>query len=402
MKKILFFVLVFAILGAGLFADDAKVMPLRTGRLSLAPSFTFGQKAFNKDGVRRDSDALSVYNFGAALEYGINSWITGALQWAPGVNFFSDIDMLVPSPDGGFSKSLAKVQDVADLFLGAKIQILGTAAPVKTDNFRIAFAPGLKIPLRGPDYEKQYENAKKGDPVTVSNFDNHAFAAGLRSYFDFVITDNFFINLYNETIFYAQKREFKKAGYTEYAVSRGIDTINSGLSQMELMFPGASAAQIKYGDNVKFGYDVTFELEPTWSFPIADGVLFSAFLPFRYKITPGKKYDKFTYNETAINGTVADINTALANSLVPPGYEQAAGALAQGLPALLDNVKKMEDSEGMTHYMSLEPSVALFFYQWKVPFEFEFGYKAPIWGKGNNNGKANHTLVIIAKMFFKI
>ena len=38
----------------------------------------------------------------------------------------------------------------------------------------------------------------KGSDFTVASMDNHVLGLGLRSYFDFIINDNFFINLHNE------------------------------------------------------------------------------------------------------------------------------------------------------------------------------------------------------------
>ena len=273
MKKFLVFGLALLLLSSALFADDAKVMPLRTGRLSLAPSFTTGTKAFDAEGTRVDADALKVLNFGAALEFGITSWITGAIQWAPGINVYSDVDTQVPPVNNPYVLSTSKVRllDVGDLFVGAKIQFIGKEAPIKTDMFRMAFAPGIKIPLPGPDYEKQGKNSIAGDPVTPVNFDNHVLAIGLRSYLDFIINDKFFINLYNESLFNVTKKDFAKAGYEEY-----MGTVLGGTE-----------------GKVSYGYSFTLELEPVFSTPIG-GVLFTASIPLTYVMTPGATHEYTT------------------------------------------------------------------------------------------------------------
>jgi hypothetical protein len=127
MKKFFLSGLALLLLVSALFADDAKVMPKRVGRFYIAPSFVFGEKSFDEDGDRVDSDAVKIFNLGAALEYGITSWITAAIQWAPGINLYSDIDVtLQQNPNAS-----ARMFDVGDLFVGAKMQIIGTEAPVK-------------------------------------------------------------------------------------------------------------------------------------------------------------------------------------------------------------------------------------------------------------------------------
>ena len=370
MKRFLLLGLVFLILGAALFADDAKVMPLRTGRLSLAPSLTYGVTSFDAGGRRLDnasplgSGIIKVFNFGAALEYGIISWITGAVQWAPGINVWSNVDMdmnLFALSQFGFpSGSSARVYDMGDLFVGAKVQILGKEAPVKTDNFRLAFAPGVKIPLPGPDFKDQFENLQNGYMVTVSTMDNHAVGVGLRSYFDYIINDKFFVNFYNETLFYVTKPDLNKAGLTEYLTSMGVNS-NFG--------PGAVPAGMESSveGKVNYGMELTFEFEPTFSTPIADGLLFTTSLPITYKTSSGKKYE---FTGSGVLGDTA--------------VDAIKGALPDG---------------DRSHSLSIDPGVAIMFYKWFIPMEFELNYKSPVWGM---NASSNHTFVFIAKVFFKI
>ena len=393
MKKFLVFGLALLLLSSALFADDAKVMPLRTGRLSLAPSFTMGEKKFDDEGSRVDAqyDSLKMLNFGAALEYGIISWITGAIQWAPGVNMWSKLDMSLPLANMSLSTSDVRLLDVGDLFVGAKMQILGKDAPVKNEMIRLAFAPGIKIPFSGPDFDKQAENAVKGDKVTPDTLDNHALAAGLRSYFDFIINDKFFINFYNEALFYATKRDLGKTGYQQNLVASGIDQIN----QLAGALMPTAPALFEYG-KTKYGYELTFELEPTFSTPLGP-ILFTASLPITYKTTPGKKYD-VGYNKALVDGAIAAIGSGAYDAELAAMLlnQTAAIGMLNGLAAQVDSINA---SEGQTHALSINPGIAVMFYKWKVPFEFEFNYKAPIWGM---RGGANHTFVFIAKMFFKI
>lgn len=367
MKKVLLFGLALLLLGSGLFADDAKVMPFRVGRFYLAPSFVYGTQTFDKDGSREDSgiyDSLSIFNLGAALEFGAWKWVTAAVQWAPGINVWSKVDSDLLKDSVG-SDSDINLFGVADLFVGAKMQILGTEAPVQTDNFRLAFAPGVKIPLPGPDYKEQDKNVTNDDPMTVFNLDKHVLGVGLRTYFDYIINENFFINLYNEFIYYPVKGDVKKAGYPAYALADNIDKI------IGMLPPGV----ISYSDDVDYGYDLTFELEPVFTTNLAEGIQFSAGLPINYKTTPGTKYD-FSYNEAALSG-----------------------ALGPAADPLIAQLKSMEAEGEQTHSLSLRPNVSFFFTSWFLPMEFKLAYFAPLWGM---NTRADHTVSFQIRLYFKI
>ena len=382
MKKFLLLGLALVLLGSALFADDAKVMPARLGRFYLAPSFITASKAFDDEGSREDTDAMKMFNLGMAAEYGILSWMTGAIQWAPGINAWSTIDTDVPYIGGTglvISDSDVRLLDKGDIFLGAKMQILGGDGLVKNDNLRLAFAPGLKIPLPGPDFEKQVENAVSGDKVTPATMDNHVLAAGLRSYFDFVINDKFFINLYNEALFNVTKKDLKKVGYMEYMLATAIDQANAGMTAM------AQPALFDY-DKVKYGYELTFELEPVFSTPAGKGILFTAGLPVRYVTKSGKKYD-FTYDETYVN-TVMGMLGGMGMT------DEAAG-----VGTALYMIKGLEDSEAQSHLLTLTPNAAVFFYGWPLPMEFKLSYTAPLWGQ---NAGANHVIGFQIRVYFKI
>ncbi|ULQ59284.1 hypothetical protein K7I13_12410 [Brucepastera parasyntrophica] len=243
------------------FADDAKTMPARVGRFYVAPSFSFVNGAYDDDGeldkFGDDEGAVKVFNLGFALEYGILDWLTAALQWAPGWTIWSDVDTVV-NPLATDQK--ININGVYDLFLGAKIQIIGEKAPVKSSMFRLAIAPGIKIPLPGTDFDDQYENLMKGDDVTIQNADKHVFAFGGRFYFDFIIHPMFFINLYSEFIYYPVKGK--------------ADNIIYHLGDLD----------------TEYGFDLTFELEPHFEMAFDAGTL-GIGLPLNYTMFADKKYD---------------------------------------------------------------------------------------------------------------
>jgi hypothetical protein len=192
MKRVLFFVLVLTLAAGAVFGDDAKTMPKMVGRLWLAPTFVFAPGEYDTDGNYKGygsgDGAVKMLNLGFALEYGVIDWITAAIQWAPGVTVWSDMDGKVPISMTAMSDSSVNLNGVADLFVGAKVQIAGEKAPLKTDRLRLAIGPGVKIPLPGQDFEDQLANANKKDTVTALNLDKHVFGFGARVYFDYILT----------------------------------------------------------------------------------------------------------------------------------------------------------------------------------------------------------------------
>jgi hypothetical protein len=90
----------FVLVMPNIFAEEAKVMPKQVGRFYVAPTLAFAPGAFDEDGEYEVYDSgegsLRAFNLGFALEYGINDWISGAIQWAPGVTVWSDVDTKIP------------------------------------------------------------------------------------------------------------------------------------------------------------------------------------------------------------------------------------------------------------------------------------------------------------------
>ena len=348
MKRTLIFGLALLFVSTALFADDAKVMPARVGRFYLAPTYGFTHGEFDEEGrIVGSLSTMRMFNLGLALEYGITNWITGAIQWAPGWNMWSNINTI-------FGESTyANMNGVADLFLGAKMQIIGTQAPVVNEMFRLAFAPGIKIPLPGPDFEEQGKNRNNGDSFTVGNIDNHVLGLGLRSYLDFIVNENFFINLYNEVILYPVKGDFAKAGVGEYLNLAGT---NAAIAALDSSVEG----------KINYGYALTFELEPTFTANIADRTIFTAGLPLNYQTSPGAKYE-FT------------------------GSGVAGAGAAEGLGAIFEDGKQ-------SHLLAFKPNASVFFMGWALPMEFKLQYSAALAGKNNN---ALNTLTFQARFYFK-
>lgn len=321
MKKLLI-LLVLAAIVLPVFADDALVLPQGVLRISIAPSYGFAKEQWDKDGEAVDitsdigtkSDGVKYFNLGIAFEYGVTDWITAAIQWTPGWTLWSTMGfdkVVVPAAALGLPSALgniplyldqAKLGSFLDLFAGAKIQIVGKKAPVVKDTMRFSVAPGVKIPL--PGASSADKKPTEDEAFVVKEPDNHLWGLGGRLYFDYNVTPEFFVNLYSEFIFYPEQK-----------VS---DSVN-------------------FGDDNKVakGFDWTIEVEPQYWAPVADGMIFKAFLPFTYKMSPDYK----------IEGT------------------------------------KVADSAASI--LSVTPALGLFFTKTFMPIELEVGYRWPLMGTNN-------------------
>ena len=356
MKKIFAIGFVLLLLGSSLFADDAKVMPKMVGRLYVAPTYSFASGEYDIDGDYHSfgGGSVKVFNLGFALEYGIIDWLTAAVQWVPGWTPWSNIKVATKSnnfPDGIPN---ADTNGVADLFAGLKIQVAGAKAPVQTGNFRFAVAPGAIIPLPGPTFDEI-----PGDDMTLSSMDRHVFAAGARVYFDYIINKYFFINLYNETIFYPVKQDLTKDSPKFHAVKQGMAaaTTNPLIRDIE--------------GKINYGYRLTFEIEPVFTIPIVSGIDFSAGLPINYRYIPAPKYS-FDY---------------------PAALAPAASQLEPQIMAL------GEFNTDPQHILRLNPNVSIFFMKAFLPLEFKFQYSLPVYGK---NIMASHNATLQVKAYFAL
>lgn len=267
MKKKILVALVLAALVLPVFADDALMLPKGVIRTRIVPSYAFANKGFDADGESVDLDETAqFFNLGAAVEYGATDWLTAALQWAPGYNVWSDPGL--PAP---FDKGTAN--GAFDLFAGAKVLILGDTGFVPNETMRFAAALGVKIPMPGADFDKEYDNMLAGDPFIAADPDKHAFGMGGRLYFDYIINSDMFVNLYNETIYYFPRED----------VETLIGTV----------------------DEQKYGMDITFEAEFHYAMAVAEALKLNLGLPVRYVMTTesesGADDDKYTFS---LNPTV--------------------------------------------------------------------------------------------------
>ena len=260
MKKALVLLSVFiAALALPLFADDALVMPKGVFRTYITAAYGFGDSHWDKNGDKQDGydgelpsdkNSLSAINLGLVLEFGINEWITGGIQWAPGINVGAKLD------DTGLPYAGdALVNGAYDLQVGAKLQIVGPeGAPVQNDKIRFVVTPGVQIPLGGADFEDEYENITKGDDFIIQDPANHAWGIGGKLDVDYIINEMFFVNAHGQLKYYFERSDVYRSPL-EAAMGTKVD--------------------------VKPGYDLTLEFEPHFGMPLGPGQ-FSAGLPVTY------------------------------------------------------------------------------------------------------------------------
>ncbi len=259
-----------------IFADDAMVLPAGVFRIYAVPSYGFVNGAYDTDGKYEkygsDEGKITAFNTGFAVEYGVTDWISAAVQWVPGWNITSSVDTTIGTSD-------VNINGLADLFIGAKIQVVGEKAPVKSETIRFCPAVGVKVPLGGADFEEQVKNAGKGDDVTAANIDKQTLGIGGRIYADYIFSEAFYLNLYSEFIYYPGKVEFKDTSFESYSMYALMPTHPN--------------------PDVEYGYDFTLEIEPHYLYSLSEGVQLEGSLPVTLTYAPDVSYDGETQDDTS-------------------------------------------------------------------------------------------------------
>jgi hypothetical protein len=190
---------------------------------------------------------------------------------------------------------------------------------------RLSVAPGFLIPFSGVDFGNQTRNVMTGGDVTASNIDRHVFGFGGRVNYDYVFNPSFYLGLCSEVTFFPVKSSTGKTNMQEYPIT-----------------PRQS---------VDYGWELMFEVEPHYDYPVADGFVLGAGLPMTITTSPAVKYD---------------------------GREGAVG----------------------NHYLfTMMPLVSMMFTRVPVPVQVELDYMIPVFGK---NEQAAHALTLLVKIFYAL
>jgi hypothetical protein len=279
MKKIIL-VLVLLALVMPAFADEATVLPAGVLRTYIVPVYSFATEAYDEDGETMDItlsgipvDKVSLFNLGGAIEYGVNDWISAAVQWTPGQTFTTKFDIgTAAGPLEEIIEEDLTAKGPAEVFIGAKFQFVGPKAPVVNDMFRVAAAAGAMVPAAfGYDAEEEFANfsALTGGTPTATNVGvgKNALGFGGRFYADYVVNEMFFFNLYSQFKYFLPVAK-EKTDVLHYF-----------------------AALLAGADEVNYGYELTLEAEPHFDATVADGVILKVGLPVTYVMTPDIKFD---------------------------------------------------------------------------------------------------------------
>jgi hypothetical protein len=342
MKIALALLLVFSISTMAM-ADDALVMPAKVIRVYATGAFASADKEYDGSGASKDIPGMggstvkaSYTNIGFAAEFGATDWITAAVQWAPGWNVASKLDITPALP------MTLNANGFADIFAGAKFQIVGPKAPVQNETIRFAIAPGVKIPVGAIDWKTQATNLTNGKDATVYAIDKHILGVGARGYFDYVINEMFFLNLYSQFMYYPT----------------AVKTIDDSLVGY-MTVSSIQAGMPTYNPSLNYGYDLTLEFEPHFNYKIADGLTFSAGLPVTYSLAPALK--------------VAD---------------DTLGAITKANGFALD----------ASNILTIGPNVSIMTMKTALPLELKAGYTMPLMGE---NKMAMSSFVVQLKVYAK-
>jgi hypothetical protein len=198
----------------------------------------------------------------------------------------------------------------------------------KAGHFAVSVAPGVKIPLPGfSDWKGEKAKVDKNGDIHYADPDKHTWGFGARAYINYYVTNDFYVNLYNETIIYPFRAKPNQYG--------------AGINNLE----------------IKYGPDITFELEPHIDRQITEGIRFGMGVPIEFKYTGSVDfYRDDTFFMRDINGS-------------PKGL------------------------------VSLKPKMSVFFTSLPLPLEIQGEYDAPIYGRG---ALAVHKVVFQLKTYWKI
>jgi hypothetical protein len=213
------------------YAEDAALVPERTLRASLIPSFGFQFQKWEWEGVSTEN--VTFAGIGLGLEYGPAGWINFQALWDPGVNVYSKIN----GGDYGI---------MTDLFLGFKLGLFGKEALIQSEKTRLSVAAGMKTPLGG------FYITEKAR--TVREPDQHLWGTVLRLYFDYVIKPFVTIDVYLEGVYYPQQWTYNPA-YKTNMVNHPVDIT----PELEFHF---SYPLPKSSVTLKGGLSATFFIAP--------------------------------------------------------------------------------------------------------------------------------------------
>jgi len=241
--------------------------------------------------------------------------VTLGFKWAPGYYAASDFT----NPPAGLENM--SYTGPADLEIGAKIQALGSQGFVKNDKIRLAFTPGVGIPLDSYDAEAEWDNYLAGDDFRAASTSGHqSLYFGLKADGDYQINEIFSVNLHGQAFYYLPSESLQfttiatywgayKLAYAGYLASVPGDTVGAATY--------ATATAEAYSPMTKtkteYGIDTLYEFEPHAKIALGSAATLNLGLPFTYSYTMA---DTVTYNGASTDGETASLLTVGPNASV--------------------------------------------------------------------------------------
>jgi hypothetical protein len=268
MKKRVF-VAIFCLLAALCFSEDALVQA--PGSLLITNTYSVGwiPGAYNinsdYNGYGSGGGNWTYFNIGLALELGLNDWITAGVQWAPGMNVWSQTDLKMSLPIPPFTLDFTKgnISLPFDPLIGVKFQLVGPKAPFVSREARFVFAPGIKIPLPAADMYQESKKFIENKSFVIGDPDLRAFGYGAAMYADVILHELAFLNLYFQVLQFLPVKKNSFNPITPVDVKSEYDYL----------------------------YLYTIELEPHFRMPLGSAMKIGASLPARALIKADNSMD---------------------------------------------------------------------------------------------------------------
>jgi hypothetical protein len=151
----------------------------------------------------------------------------------------------------------------------------------------------VKIPLKRPDadfWSDQFTAATGSDTWLGAYNDKPLWGIGARGYFDYVLNELFYFNLYSEFIYYLGTAKREELGVEDWAAVNVFLQPNS---------------------DVSVGYDLTLEAEPHFEMMFGEGLRLGVGLPVTFTMSPELKYDDAAVADTNSYGLSISPNVSL-------------------------------------------------------------------------------------------
>jgi hypothetical protein len=348
-KFVLALLLVFMVSSVAM-ADDAIVLPKGVFRLRAVPSYSTAAQAYDGSGALQATNPNgSVMAMSGAFELGLVDPLTLGVQWAPG--YF--VSSTLTNPTGLAAMGTGKLINtgMADLQIGAKLEVLGSQGLIQNENARFAVTVGGIVPLDSYDAQAEWNNytgSKDFRAASTSSFQSYGF--GAKADADYKINKMFFVNLHGEAKYYLANDSLS---FTTIATHYG--TIAALAPSLGLVNAAAYAnANVPLtSTKTQPGLVTIFELEPHAAIPLGGPASLNLGLPLTYNMNLAGT-ETYNSKDTTIDAT---------------------------------------------SILSIGPNASLFTTIGPLPVEFEVQYQLPLMGVLEN---ATSTISFQLKIFGKV